>query len=225
MNIIDITVLLIIVIVALISAKKGFLSSLFNIFAFAVSGIAAKLFSEPVADYIYEKFLHDRIISELYEIMPGGSMEAELYEIVENVMASLPDFFVSVAEQFGLYPELSAIQQSSKYTVEMIEETYISAILGNVLNVVVLVVMFILLSLFLRAVFSFINNALTKEKHNAIRKTNMFFGAAFGVIKGIVPAGVICAVLNIAAPVIGNKTLLDYVTGSYFCNLIADLIK
>lgn len=225
MNLIDLIVILIVVVIAVLSARKGFISSVLNIVAFAVSGVVSRIFAGPVAEYLYKTFLSERIISELYEIMPNGSLEAELFEVVDGVMSSLPEFFILTAKQFGLYPDLSSVQAGGHYTVEMIESTYVSAILCKVLTVVVLIVMFILLSFLLRTFISLINKAVSKEKHTVIRKTNMFFGAAFGVIKGTVPAGVICAVLNIAAPVINNDILSEYVTGSYFCNLIADLLK
>ena len=50
-------------------------------------------------------------------------------------------------------------------------------------------------------------------------------GAALGVIKGSFIAGIISAVLNIAAPVINNPQLSDFVNGSAICNIIADLLK
>ncbi len=225
MNFIDLIVILIVVVIAVLSAKKGFLASVLNIVAFAVSGVISRIIAGPVAEYLYKTFLSERIISELYEIMPSGSLEAELFEVVDGVMSTLPEFFILTAKQFGLYPDLSAVQAGSQYTVEMIESTYVSSILCKVLTVVVLIVMFVLLSLILRAAILLINKSVSKEKHEVMRKTNMFFGAAFGVIKGTVPAGVMCAVLNIAAPVIDNEILSEYVTGSYFCNLIADLLK
>lgn len=225
MNLIDLIVILIVVIIAVLSAKKGFLASVLNIAAFIASGFISRMVAGPVSEYLYKTFLSERIISELYEIMPSGSLEAELFEVVDGVMSTLPEFFILTAKQFGLYPDLSSIQAGSRYTVEMIESTYVSSILCKVLTVVVLIVMFILLSFVFRAVISLVNRFVSREKHRVIRKTNMFFGAAFGVIKGTVPAGVICAVLNIAAPVIDNDILSEYVTGSYFCNLIADLLK
>ncbi|MBE6716422.1 MAG: hypothetical protein E7573_05830 [Ruminococcaceae bacterium] len=225
MNIIDLLLLLFVVAVAVFSAKKGFLLSLFNIIAYIISGIAAKVLSLPVTEYIYNDFIKERIISELYEIMPSGSVETELYAVVENAMASLPDFFTATAKQFGLYPDLSSVVTDSNLTAEMIESTYISSILCNVISVVVLVIMFVLFSFILKIILSLVNHSLTKEKHKVIRGANMFFGAAFGVIKGIIPAGAVCALLNILSPLINNANFSELVIGSYFCNLLADILK
>ena len=88
-----------------------------------------------------------------------------------------------------------------------------------------MVILFILFSVVLRFVCSLINKMLTGKKHKLIRGTNMFLGAALGVVKGSFIAGIISAVLNIAAPVINNPQLSDFVNGSAICNIIADLLK
>lgn len=225
MNIIDILILLVVVVIAVFSARKGFLVSVFNIIAYAVSGIAAKILSLPVTEFIYNEFIKDRIISELYDIMPSGSVEAEIYIAVENAMAALPDFFSRLAKQFGLYPDLSTIKADSAFTAEMIESTYVSSIVCNVITVVVLIVFFIAFALVLKLILSIVLHSMKKEKHKVINGADMFFGAAFGVIKGIIPAGALCALLNILSPLFDNYNFTELVTGSYFCKLMAEILK
>ncbi|MBR3766804.1 MAG: CvpA family protein [Clostridia bacterium] len=228
MNIIDIAVILIIVIIAVVSAKKGFLMSLFNIAAFVASGILARLFSSPVTSFIYSNYLSEKVLLKLNELLPSGSVNGEITGIIDGVMNSLPSFLAGVAKQFGIYniADFEQFSQSGEaLTVEMLEREYVGPLVSNIVSVIVIVLLFILFSFLLKIVLSFINRMLTKKKHKIIRSTNMFLGAALGVIKGVIPAGLVCALLNIIAPAFNNETLLELTNNSYFCNLIADILK
>lgn len=227
MNIVDLILIIAVAVIAIISAKKGFLLALLNIAAYVVSGVLAKLFSSPVVSYIYSNYFSEKILLKLHELIPSGSVEGELETVIINAIQSLPEPIVSLISHFNASELVSAVvtPADTALTVEMIEQTYVAPFVSNVLSIVVMVVLFILFSFVLRFVFSLINKMITGKKHKIIRGANMFFGAALGVVKGSFIAGIISAVLNIAAPVINNPQLNDFVNGSAICNIIADLLK
>lgn len=228
MNIVDLILIIIVVVVAIVSARKGFLLSLFNIAAYVISGILAKIFSSPVVSYVYTNYFSEKILLKLHELMPSGSLEGEINTIVIDALEALPEFVLSMIGHFNMFDFASSGTSAgtqSALTVEMIEQTYVAPLVSNVLSIIVVVLLFVLFSVVLRFAFSIINRLVTGKKHKLIRGTNMFLGAALGVVKGSVIAGLICAVLNIAAPVVNNPNLTDFVDGSTICNLIADLLK
>jgi uncharacterized membrane protein required for colicin V production len=227
MNIIDFIVLGLIAIIAVASAKKGFLMSLFNVVAYVISGFFSKLFCNPVTEYVYEYYMQEKVLMKLNELLPSGSVDGEISTVIDNTLNSLPVFFTGMAEVFGIYDVSgsAAINTEAALTVEVIESDYIGPIVLNIISVVVLVLLFVFFSMLFRFILSFVNRTLTKKKHKLIRGTNMFLGAAIGVIKGIIPAGILCALVNIAAPVLNNELLYQYASDSYFCNLVADLLK
>ncbi len=227
MNVIDLIVIVLIAVIAVASAKKGFLMSLFNIVAYVISGFFSKLFCNPVTDYIYTYYMQEKVLMKLNELLPSGSVDGEISTVIDNVLQSLPVFFTGMAELFGIYDiaGTSSVTTDAALTVEVIESDYLGPIVANIISVVVLVLLFMFFSMLFRFILSFINRSLTKKKHKIIRGTNMFLGAALGVIKGIIPAGILCALVNIAAPVLNNELLFEYANGSYFCNLVADLLK
>lgn len=226
MNVVDLVLIIAVAVIAIISAKKGFLLALLNIAAYVVSGILAKLFSSPAVAYIYENFFSEKILLKLQELIPSGSVEGELQSIILNAIQSLPEPIASLVSHFNGVEIISSVTfADTALTVDTIEQTYVAPFVSSTLSVVVMVVLFILFSFVLRFVFSVINKLVTGKKHKMIRGANMFFGAALGVVKGSFIVGIISAVLNLAAPVINNPQFSDFVNGSAICNIIADLLK
>ena len=214
-------------VVAIASARKGFLMMLFNIAAYVISGILSKIFSSPVALYAYENFFGEIVLSKLRELMPSGSVEGEITTVVNEVIESLPEYIQALISHFFPADAISSgmSAEGAAMTVEMIEQTYLAPVVTNVLSIVAMVLLFLLLVFILRIVFSVINKGLTKKKHKLIRGTNTLFGAAFGAVKGTLIISLIAAVLNIGAPVIDNASLNDFVNGSAICNMVAEILK
>lgn len=224
MNILDIIAIGLLLIITIISAKKGFMMSLFNIVGYVISAVLSKTMSMPVSAYVYTNYFSDSVLGKLNELIPSGSVQGEISEVINNVVASLPEYVQSMISQFEL-SELLVPAETGALTVEMIEQTYIAPIMLKIISVVAVVVLFIVISFILRIVFSLINKFFVSKKHNIIRKTNMLLGAILGVVKGAVVSCVLCAVLNVAAPIINNPTVYDFVNGSAICNFVADLLK
>lgn len=228
MNIADLIIIVFIAIVAVFSARKGFLMSLFNLASYFISAVLVKIFSPSVSEYIYTSFVSEKIRAEITQLLPSEIADKSLSQIADDILSVVPESVAAVAKQFGLYPDTAALAQvgtNEPITAEMLEQRFIQPIITGVISVIVMLALFILFVIVLRIVFHIINGFLTKKKHTLIRQTNMFFGAALGVVKGAVISALICFILNIASPVINNAVLMDMTTGSYFCNLIADIIK
>jgi len=226
MNIVDLILFIVIAVVAIASARKGFLMTLFNIAAYVIAGILSKIFSSPVADYLYVNFFSEKVLIKLHELIPSGSVEGEISSVIIKATEALPSYIQALINQFVASDMLNAGADGTNtvYTVEMLEQTYLAPAVINVLGIVAMVLLFVLFVFILRIVFSVVNKGLTKKKHKFIRGTNTLLGAAFGAVKGTVIVAVIAAVLNIGAPVINNQNLIDFVNGSAICNMIAEIL-
>lgn len=198
---------------------------LFNIAAYVISGILAKIFSSPVASYAYENFFGEMVLAKLRELMPTGSVEGEITTVITGAIESLPEYIQALISHFFSAEAIASGTPAQAMTVEMIEQTYLAPVVTNVLAIVAMVLLFLLLVFILRIVFAGINKGLTKKKHKFIRGTNTLFGAAFGAVKGTLIISLIAAVLNIGAPVINNAALSDFVNGSAICNMVAEILK
>lgn len=229
MNIIDICIIVLIAAVAVLSARRGFLMSLFNIAAYILSGIFSKILSSPVSEYIYTNYISEKVRLEISSIMPAAMSGEELMTSVDDIMSVFPNSVIAIAKQFGIYPDaasLSALAEKYEaFTPEVVEQRFVAPFVTGVISVLAALALFIVLIIVLKIVFHIVNKILTKKKHTLIRKSNMFLGAALGVVKGTVLAAVVGFTLNIIAPVLNNAALTDLTTSSYLCGLMADIIK
>ena len=66
-----------------------------------------------------------------------------------------------------------------------------------------------LFAIVFRIIFSVIDKFLNSDKHKLIRTSNRVLGAVLGFIKSLVPAGLICALLNIVTPLINNEAFYN----------------
>lgn len=226
MNIIDIVLFVIVAVVAVVSAKKGFLMTLFNIIAYAVAGVVSKLFCSPVAEYLYDGYFSEKVLAKLNSLMPSGSAEGELSTVVTNAVDTLPAYIKALIEHFDVVSFMNdSSAAESVYTVDMIESVYLAPAVTNVLSIVASVALFVLFSFVLRMVFTLVNKAFTSKKHKIIKSTNTLLGAAFGVVKGSAIIAILAAIVNIAAPAINNESFIQMVNGSAICNMVAEIIK
>ena len=222
-NSIDIILLLVIALTSLIAAKRGFIWSVLNFGVVIISGVLSRILALPVAAFFYEQALQGKILTELNDILPSGSVSRQIGEGIDAVLAELPLPVIAIAKQYGLYPDLSGTTQI--LTVEGIEKDYIMPLVTGVLSIIATVLLFVLISAVLKIVAGIVNHNLSdKKKHKFVSRTNTLLGAGFGALKGILLASIVCVVLELLASSTGSSTLTPLINGSFFCGLIAKLI-
>ena len=224
MNSIDVILLIFMVASALLAAKRGLLLSLLNLGAVVLSGILSKICAAPVSALVYNYLLHETVSSKLYEILPEGSLSGQIGAGLESVLSELPKPLIAIAKQFNLYPDLSA-SGTQVLTVEGIEEDYIMPLIIGILTILATIVLFVLFSILLRLIARMIDHKATNKKdHKHIHRSNALLGGLVGLVRSVIPAGVICVVLNLIAPATGSSTLAALVDNSYFCGIIAKIL-
>ena len=164
------------------------------------------------------------MLDKLNELLPNGSVAGELEAVFENVLAQFPEALVDIARTYNLLPDLSSLAGSTAdLTVVSIEELYVAPVLTEIAAIITTLVLFVILSAILRLVVAVINRLFVSDKHKFVKRTNMLLGAVLGFVKSLIPVGVLCSILNIAAPAIGNEQLMSVVDTSYLCQFVANL--
>ncbi len=220
-SIIDICAVVIVLLVAFLSAKTGFFKVLINFAAYVAALFFSRMAASPVASFVYSKFVQAKVTEHLSQVIPDGEA------VVLTLKQLLPEKAAKIAEFFHFIPDESTAAASinSALSVEKIENTFVSPVLMKILLIITTVLLFVVLSVVLRILANALNNYLFKKKRGILSFTNKLLGFVFGVLKSAVPVALICEVLNIAAPVWGNEFLLTSVSASYICNFIAGFIK
>ena len=222
MNSIDVILLIFVILSAFLAAKRGLLLALLNLGAVLLSGFLARLMAPAAANFVYDAFLHDKIMTRLYEIMPEGSVSGQVTSGIDRILSELPTPLIAMAKQYGLYPELP--QGTEFMTVEGIEADYILPLVTGIATIIATVLLFIIFTIILKLIAGAINKSITdKKEHKIINKTNAIAGGIVGIVKSVIPVGICCTVLNLIAPASGNAALENLVNKSVFCGFVANL--
>lgn len=223
-NIIDIIAVALIVVITIVGAKKGFMKTLLTLGAVFVAFIGARIAAAPVSEFIYSDYISAFVLEKLNELLPNGSVAGEIDAVMEGVLAQFPAALVDIARTYNLLPDLSSLAGSTAdLTVASIEELYVAPVLTEITAIITTLVLFVVLSAILRLVVAMINKFFVSDKHKFVKRTNMLLGAVLGFVKSLIPVGVLCAILNLIAPSMGNEQLLSFVNTSYFCQFVANL--
>lgn len=226
MNLIDIICAAVIILIAFFGVIKGFFSVLINLAAYLVSFLTAKLASAPLAGFLYGSYVRSGVMTKLNELLPEGSVSGGLAQAAETFLNSMPDNLARFIRYFHLQELVSGIDGGREVlSVAEIEGSYVSPILTKVLTILTFFGIFLVLSVILRVIAGFTDKALFKKKKGLMSTTNKILGGIFGLIKGLVPAGLVCFLLNLLAPIVHNDGFTELVSGSRLCALVARLIS
>lgn len=224
MNVIDIVCLALILIAALIGAKRGLFIIFVQFLALVVSALAARIASIPVAQFFYTEYIQAEVTARLNGLLPSGSVSGGIRQVIESVFQSLPESIYKVVDFLRLIP--SPFEDANEIlTVTQIESQYVSPILTKVMSFITMAVIFVVLSVILRLIVFGIDKAVFKKKKGMISTGNRLGGFLLGMVKGAIPVFFICVILNLIAPALNQNALMDQVGNSYLCQLIADILK
>lgn len=221
-NLFDITLLLIVVVFVVFSAKKGFALSLLNTIAFVFSGVFSYKLSGILSEFIFSSFLYDSMQIRFNEVLSNISLDSN--NQLQALTESIPDGFIKIWEGFGfnldnlLNTSMQADYPSSEELVKCFIDNVASGIVTSVLKIVVFILLFIVLSI----VFKYIASLLDKViKITPIAgKANTVLGGVLGVVKGLVLVFAICFVVCPLVFAIEIPLLKDTITSSVVYDFI-----
>ena len=225
MNWIDIACAALILLIMFFGFMRGLFSVLIHIAAYILSLIGADVIAKFLSPYLYEKFFQARVLTNLRIALPSGSVSGSVNEIIQKVTASLPSPFPRIVSYFD-FSKLIAENASAgtSLTVDEIEQLYVNPILTKILAVIAFLVCFILLSLILRIIAGMIDRGIMKRK-GVIPTVNKILGGVVGLVKGLVPVAVVCAILNLVAPILNISALSELVENSFFCQTVLKILS
>ena len=194
----DIVLGVVAVVIIVFTAKRGFVLSLLNTVAVALSGFLSYKFSKPVSEFIYSSFLYDKIETKLTEVLSGLSKDVSFDSKIQAMTDSLPESVVNASQGLGVNLE-SAIKAidlevfSNEKIVNAFIDNVASDIIISVLEVVSFVVLFVLLSFILKNVAIIFSKLVRKIP--IVGKANIILGGVLGVVKAFVLVVMICFVI------------------------------
>ena len=223
MNAFDIICILIILIVAILGAKKGVFKVFVQFLSFAVAALLAKASAGFVSAKLYELFLQQKVTDKLNDVLPGGSVSGGIGALVESISESLPAGVRKISDSLHILSGLTkGLEDKEILTVAQIESEYASPIITKVLTIITSVLLFVVFALVLMVAANAIDKAFFK-KNGVVGTFNRICGFAFGALKGAVPVIFLCLILLVLAPVLEKPFLTAQVDGSLFCKWISNI--
>ena len=186
---IDLTLVVIVVFFAVISARRGFVSSLIGLAGVFLAMIIAFYGSVYISDFVFDKFVGKNVSQNIIK-----SYNAAADEITDKV--KIPEYIGVYSEKMNIdiKSELnSAIEKGGENAAPVVVKNIIKPAVLPFIRAAALIVLFF--------VCCFIFSALARltkgiRKIPLIGRVNSFLGAILGVAKGVLIVFLICFALS-----------------------------
>ncbi len=195
--ILDLIVVALIAIIALISAKKGFVRTIVEIVGFIVVILMANNVSPILSNATYDKFVQPAIVNSIEEI----HIEDQLPENSKNKISSenIPPFVSSIlGDNLKLENFVNSINENINNgvteAVTKASENIIKPIVTEILTLVYTLIIVTILLVVVKFVAKLINKLFS---FSLIGKANKILGAILGIIKGVAVAVIICSIISL----------------------------
>ncbi len=226
MTYIDLILLAIVFVIVYVSIRNGFFKTLFNLLAYVLAVVAAKVVSPIFARATFDRFIRSGAEEYLSESLSDITVE-QLPEQAELVIDSVPDKLRGLLEIIGFSKEKISEQIES---VELESQDIVTSVVDNVVEPIGTAIMQFLIFIILGIVFLIVAKIIVRLLDGVIKKlpvvkgVNSILGGALGFIRGLLFAVVFAGVLGIIASVSDNQAFIDAVSGSVIMNLLTESI-
>lgn len=191
----DIIVLAIIIIMIVISARKGFVQTVVGVVGFFVAVLLAFTVAEPLANLTYDIFVENSMVS---------AAEESADDLTDDVWKSLPDYVKDNAETLGISKsEVNKVidenaQKGSETAVKKVSDALIKPAATKIIGGLLSFVLFIIFMVVIKFVAKFLNKLFS---FSVIGKVNTILGGGVGLIKGSLYALIFVTVTALLASV------------------------
>lgn len=191
--IIDLIVVGIIVLIAFISAKQGFVRVAVEVVGCVAAIIIAIALSLNLANITYDKVIEPPIVESILSIADDNFTQN-----VDSTWQALPEFIKDNAEKFGVSKDTLlqgvtlSTQESTKTTIQEISKKSLKPIAVNILKLVYTIIITLVLMVVVKILARLINKLFS---FSLVGKVNTILGGLFGTVKGVIFACIFCTLV------------------------------
>ncbi len=188
--VIDLILIGIIIIMALISAKQGFVKAVIEVVGFVAAVMVAFTLSQPLANVTYDKVIEPPIINSVSQSATDSTKQT-----VDSIWESLPSFITQNSAQIGISKEsleesvLGASSGNLQTAIGDISQDVIKPVATGILETLYTVILIIVLLFIVKILAKLINKVFS---FSLVGKLNRTLGGVLGVVKGLVIALIFC---------------------------------
>ncbi len=203
MNIIDIVLIVLIAVIVILSAKKGFVASCLDTLALAISGFASYKLCAPVSQWAYDLFIGDLVKTEFRQALDDMSSTLPVRDKIAGMLEALPETAIKLVESMGVSIDnlsgtvANAFTYNDEQLIEAVANSVGQKIMMSITQVVVFIALFILITILVRLIANFFSNNL--EKVPVVGQLDTLLGGVLGIIKAVVVLIALNVILYIVA--------------------------
>lgn len=224
--ILDLIVIAIIILMVLISAKRGFVRVAVEAVGFVAAIILSLSLSTTLADVTYQKAIEPAILSSVENATAETTSSA-----ADDAWNSLPELITKNADKFGISKDsitndiTEDIGNSAIEIVTSISQNTIKPMAVGILKTLYSVILMLVLMIAVKFLARVINKLFS---FSLVGKVNKALGGTFGAIKGIIIAWVFCAVISLLVSLTKNGIWIfnaENIENTIIFKLLTDVIK
>lgn len=194
----DAAVVVLVILVALLGLRKGFIKSFAGLIGAVFALIIALTLSRFAAELIYEFWIRDGLQQTIFNALSESGANT-----VEGMLQALPGF---LAGMIGGEQQAQIVENTvtdSAYGVSQLLVTALGPAIVNLLMIVLAIVLFILLLIVVRLLLRVLDKV---AKVPILKQANAILGFFFGFGKGILLVWLLCSLVAVILPLWGEST-------------------
>ncbi len=219
--IVDIILAAIFALIIIISAKKGFFKSLFDLIGSILAFIIAKALSASFAPVLFENVI--RPGAEKYLSSSLSSAGTTDYSTqIEQALNSIPDSLGGLMQIIGINKEaimekFSAVDLKGENPIETIMNTVVEPIGTALIQFIMIAILALVLIVAIKIVVKLLDKIITALP--VVKRFNSLFGAVFGMLRGVIVVAVFSMLISVVAGFISNEAFIESVDNSIIINI------
>ena len=215
--IVDIAIIALFVFIVVMGYKKGFLSTVIDPFALAISAVVSYMFCEPVAQSAYDLLVRDLVETRFTRVLDSVSSSLSVADKVSAMIEGLPPSAVKLAEAMGVNFNSLSLSVSSggnlsdEALISLAVEKIGHPIMINITEVVTFIAMFVVIAIalkFLAGIFKKANDI------PLLGKLNAGLGGVIGIVKAVAIVFVVCTAFYFIAGMSGAEPVIEAINNS-----------
>ncbi len=223
--IVDILIIALFVALVIAAYKKGFVSTVIDTFAVAISAVVSYKFFEPVAEGAYNLLVRDLVETRFIRVMDEISSTLSVSDKVNAMIEGLPQGAVKLADAMGV--NFSSLKLSMSASGSLSNDDLVRVavdkighpIMINVTEVITFIAMFVIITIALKFLASMFKKA---NDIPFLGKLNAGLGGVIGVVKAAAIVFVVCTAFYFIVGMSGSAPVIEAVKSSIIYGFIIE---
>ena len=199
----DIGFVIIILLCVVFGYKKGFFKSIAGFIGAVIAMFLAWVLAGLIANALYQGIFREKLIDNISAVLSNDAL-ASFPEKAAQVVANLPGFLSNTLNNQGITSsQIEQSLQAAGNNAAPATADLISPAVIWLLQLLLTVILFFILVILVRLVIKLIGNVFRLP---VLRQVDGILGGLFGIFKGVVYIFLVCILLQLLMPVIGNSS-------------------